>query len=53
MLTSWIQTTATLGLLRCADRLGYAAPYMDAKVFAEWGWRIPFLVSVILLAVSV
>ena len=51
--TSWIQTTATLGfflslavILSC--RLGFGE---DA--FREWGWRVPFLISVALLAVSV
>jgi MFS family permease len=50
--TSWIQTTATLGLflsliviLTCRLTLG--------DQFATWGWRIPFLVSIVLLAVSV
>ena len=33
--------------------IGLCRAYMDAKVFAEWGWRIPFLVSVILLVFSV
>jgi MFS family permease len=50
--TSWIQTTATLALLLslivilvCRAALGSA--------FESWGWRIPFLVSVVLLAISV
>ena len=50
--TSWIQTTATFGLflslvviLICRNSLG--------DQFDVWGWRIPFLVSIILLAVSV
>ncbi|MFL6576272.1 MAG: MFS transporter [Povalibacter sp.] len=50
--TSWIQTTATLGLflsllviLLCRITLGDA--------FEVWGWRIPFLVSILLLAISV
>jgi MFS family permease len=51
--TSWIQTTATLGLLLALIVIGLCRQYMDAKVFAEWGWRIPFLVSIILLVFSV
>src|SRR6478752_7594221 len=45
--TSWIQTTATLGLLLALIVIGLCRQYMDAKVFADWGWRIPFLVSII------
>src|SRR3954454_5267078 len=51
--TSYIQTTATLGLLLALIVIGLCRQYMDAKVFAEWGWRIPFLVSVFLLIFSV
>ena len=51
--TSWIQTTATLGFFMSLGVIGACRVYMDAKVFADWGWRIPFLVSVILLAFSV
>jgi MFS family permease len=51
--TSWIQTTATLGLLLALIVIGLCRQYMDAKVFADWGWRIPFLVSIILLVFSV
>ena len=50
--TSWIQTTATLGLflslaviLACREFTGAA--------FDDWGWRVPFLVSIFLLAISV
>src|SRR5574341_1267227 len=50
--TSWIQTTATVGLflsllviMGCRIALG--------PKFDEWGWRIPFLISILLLAVSV
>src|SRR5262249_158559 len=32
---------------------GLCRGYMDAKTFAEWGWRLPFLVSIILLGISV
>ncbi len=51
--TSWIQTTATLGLfLSLLVILGVRTAIGEAA-FADWGWRIPFLVSVVLLAVSV
>ena len=51
--TSWIQTTATLGFFMALGVIGLCRVYMDAKMFAEWGWRIPFLVSLILLVFSV
>jgi MFS family permease len=51
--TSWIQTTATLGLLLALIVIGVCRVKMPADVFKSWGWRIPFLVSVILLAFSV
>ncbi len=51
--TSWIQTTATLGLfLSLLVILGTRTAIGEAA-FAEWGWRVPFLVSILLLAVSV
>jgi MFS family permease len=51
--TSWIQTTATLGLFLALVVIYLSRGNMDAKSFAEWGWRIPFWVSVILLGFSV
>src|SRR5580704_10301901 len=51
--TSWIQTTATLGLAFALDIIILCRESMDAKAFSDWGWRIPFLVSVILLVFSV
>jgi MFS family permease len=51
--TSWIQTTATLGLFLALIVIGACRAFMDAKTFAEWGWRIPFLVSSVLLVFSV
>jgi MFS family permease len=51
--TSWIQTTATLGFFLALLVIGLCRIYMEAKMFAEWGWRIPFLVSLILLVFSV
>ncbi|WP_416798566.1 MFS transporter [Ciceribacter azotifigens] len=51
--TSWIQTTATLGLfLSLLIILGIQSA-MGKDAFAAWGWRIPFLLSSLLLAVSV
>ncbi len=51
--TAWIQTTATMGLfLSLLVILGTRSSMPEAD-FASWGWRIPFLVSIALLAVSV
>jgi len=51
--TSWIQTTATLGFfLSLAVILGCRLGFGE-EAFKAWGWRIPFLLSVVLLAVSV
>ncbi len=51
--TSWIQTTATLGLLLSLIVILGIRTIMGEADFAAWGWRIPFLVSVFLLAISV
>ena len=51
--TSWIQTTATLGFFLSLLVIGICRTQLDAKVFADWGWRVPFLVSLILLVFSV
>src|ERR1700720_2965790 len=51
--TSWIQTTATLGLLLALIVIALAREFLPAADFSNWGWRIPFLVSVILLVFSV
>ncbi|UWU28022.1 MFS transporter [Rhizobium sp. WSM1274] len=51
--TSWIQTTATLGLFLSLIVIVFVQYLMGAAQFAAWGWRIPFLVSVVLLGVSV
>ncbi|QBK04241.1 MFS transporter [Hylemonella gracilis] len=51
--TSWIQTTATMGLfLSLLVILGVRTATGEAA-FADWGWRIPFLVSIVLLGISV
>jgi MFS family permease len=51
--TSWIQTTATLGLFLALVVIYLCRSNMDPKAFTEWGWRIPFWVSLILLVFSV
>jgi hypothetical protein len=51
--TAWIQTTATLGLFLSLMVILGTRTAIGEAAFADWGWRIPFLVSVFLLAVSV
>jgi len=51
--TSWIQTTATLGFFLALLVIGLSRYFMDAKTFADWGWRLPFLLSLFLLVWSV
>lgn len=51
--TSWIQTTATLGLFLSLLIILGIQTAMGREAFAAWGWRIPFLLSALLLAVSV
>ncbi|HEY1763767.1 MAG TPA: MFS transporter [Opitutaceae bacterium] len=51
--TGWIQTTATLGLFLALVVIGVQRHFMSAEAFASWGWRVPFLLSFILLGVSV
>jgi MFS family permease len=51
--TSWIQTTATLGLLLSLMVILGLRSTMGEAEFAAWGWRIPFLGSVFLLLISV
>ncbi|MEZ5960912.1 MAG: MFS transporter [Hyphomonadaceae bacterium] len=50
--TSWIQTTATLGLFLSLIVIMATRALVPADEFAEWGWRLPFLASIILLGVS-
>jgi MFS family permease len=51
--TSFIQTTATLGLFLSLIVILFTRTALGEADFAAWGWRIPFLVSVVLLAISV
>jgi len=51
--TSWIQTTATLGLFLSLLVILGCRLWLGTEKFEAWGWRIPFLVSLVLLGVSV
>ncbi len=51
--TSWIQTTATVGLFVSLLVILALRLSMSPEAFAAWGWRVPFLVSIVLLAVSI
>ncbi|HCE28418.1 MAG TPA: MFS transporter [Comamonadaceae bacterium] len=51
--TAWIQTTATLGLLMALLVVMGTRILLGESAFADWGWRIPFLVSIVLLGISV
>ncbi|HVO21206.1 MAG TPA: MFS transporter [Anaeromyxobacter sp.] len=51
--TAWIQTTATLGLFLSLLVILISRSSMGTERFEAWGWRIPFLLSVLLLAISV
>ncbi len=51
--TSFIQTTATLGLFLSLLVILFTRSALGEPEFAAWGWRIPFLVSVVLLGISV
>ena len=51
--TAWIQTTATLGLFLSLMVILGTRTAIGEAAFADWGWRVPFLVSIALLAISV
>ena len=50
--TSWIQTTATGGLMLALLVILGTRTYLGEDAFKDWGWRVPYLVSVLLLLVS-
>jgi len=50
--TAWIQTTATLGLFLSLLVILFTREF-TGPAFEDWGWRVPFLVSILLLGVSV
>ncbi len=51
--TAWIQTTATLGLFLSLLVILGTRTAIGEDAFADWGWRIPFIVSIALLAICV
>ena len=51
--TSWIQTTATLGLFLSLLVIMGCRIVLGVEKFEAWGWRIPFLLSILLLAISI
>jgi len=51
--TSWIQTTATLGLFMAILLILGIRTWMGEAAFGDWGWRLPFLLSAVLLVVSI
>ncbi len=51
--TSFIQTTATIGLLLSLVVILTVRETIGVEAFADWGWRIPFLLSIVLLGISV
>ena len=51
--TSFIQTTATVGLLLSLIVILSVRTIVGTEAFNEWGWRIPFLLSIVLLGISV
>jgi hypothetical protein len=52
-MTSWIQTTATVGFLLALAVILFCRLWFEKEVFASWAWRIPFWVSLILLVFSI
>jgi MFS family permease len=53
LFTSWIQITATVGFLLSLVVILSLRKGMSGAAFASWGWRVPFLFSFVLLAISI
>jgi len=51
--TSWIQTTATLGLFISLGVIVVTKNTLGNETFSDWGWRVPFLLSILLVVVSI
>ncbi|HMB21254.1 MAG TPA: MFS transporter [Anaerolineales bacterium] len=52
LMTSWIQTTATLGLFVSLGVILITRRSVGEEAFGAWGWRVPFLISILLVAIS-
>ncbi len=52
LLTSWIQTTATIGLFVSLAVILITRQSLGDAAFKDWGWRVPFLISILLVALS-
>jgi MFS family permease len=50
--TSWIQTTATIGLFVSLMVILLVRSLMDKSSFEDWGWRVPFLLSIVMVVIS-
>lgn len=52
LMTSWIQTTATVGLFVSLIVIMITKKSMDKAAFEDWGWRVPFWISLLMVAIS-
>ncbi|MCX6207910.1 MAG: MFS transporter [Bacteroidetes bacterium] len=52
LMTAWIQTTATLGLLTSLVVIAFTKSSMSESKFNDWGWRVPFWFSILMVGVS-
>ncbi len=51
--TGWIQTSAALGLILALSIILITRTLLGEAAFAAWGWRLPFLFSIVLIAISI
>src|SRR5712692_7273624 len=51
--TGWLQTSPTLGIVLSLAVIIGTQRYTGAEGFADWGWRVPFLISLLLVAIAI
>ena len=51
--TGWLQTSPTLGIVLSLAVIIGTQRYLGAEAFAEWGWRVPFIISLLLVAIAI